>query len=60
MPYVIHDTTGISYRDADGEADARAPQRRVGHAARAAAVRRESSRYVDRITASCSRPLHDR
>ena len=40
-PYVIHDTTGITYRDADGNAP-RAPQRRLGHAAPAADVRQDS------------------
>ena len=42
MPYVIHDTNGGSWLGADGEAGQRPPQRRVGHAADAAALQRDA------------------
>ncbi len=42
-PYVIHDTTGITYRKTDGELTPCAAQWRVGDAADAAAVQRNAA-----------------
>ena len=49
MPYVIHDTTGITYRDEDGRLVRRAAERRLGHAARRRCCSARASRMIDRI-----------